>query len=621
MYTKRLRIANYGPIDHLDITLPFEGDNPKPALLVGENGSGKSILLSHIVNGLVSAKGVAYPESPEVETGKVYKLRSSSYVKAGSEYYFGKIDFEDGLFVTEMRSRRRKQEYRVLPAGLSEPDIQDAWSNMGPDENDYIDSSFSLDNKRRIDELFAENCVLYFPHNRFEEPAWLNEENLKAQAQYMNLRRMQGYTSRKLIEHSPLHDNQNWLFDLLYDRAVLEIETRRMNFPVANSTDSIPLPVFLGYFGDAARAYETILRIVRIITRRQDARFGIGRRRNRVVSLTSDVTGQIVPNIFQLSSGETSLLNLFLSILRDFDLSDTPFSQTTDVRGIVLVDEIDLHLHAVHQHDILPTLIQMFPKVQFIVTTHSPLFVLGMRAIFGEDGFVLYRLPQGQQISPEEFSEFGEAYRAFTTTARFSDDIRAALEGAQKPIVFVEGTVDEKYLRRASELLSGEAVLNRFEIRDGGGAGNLAKIWKDSLLPLTETMPQKVLLLFDCDKDRPSDNKGKLMQRTIPLQIQNPIKKGIENLFDEDALKRAQQHKPAFIDVDPGRIRTVRGQPQPVPDELTVNEDEKANLCEWVCDNGTREDFQHFQVIFDLMEEALDSLPQNVVVPDSKDTP
>ena len=97
---------------------------------------------------------------------------------------------------------------------------------MSPDENDHIASSFSLDNKGSIEELFAKNCVLYFPHNRFEEPAWLNEENLKAQAQYMNLRHMQGYTSRKLIEHSPLHDNQNWLFDLLYDRAVLEFETR-----------------------------------------------------------------------------------------------------------------------------------------------------------------------------------------------------------------------------------------------------------------------------------------------------------------------------------------------------------------------------------------------------------
>lgn len=70
MYTKRIQIHNYGPIDRIDISFPFEDDNPKPVLLVGENGSGKSIVLSHIVNGLITAQQVAYPETPEVAAGR-----------------------------------------------------------------------------------------------------------------------------------------------------------------------------------------------------------------------------------------------------------------------------------------------------------------------------------------------------------------------------------------------------------------------------------------------------------------------------------------------------------------------------------------------------------------------
>ena len=97
MYTRRIQLANYGPIEKLDIAFPFEGETPKPVVLVGENGSGKSILLSHIVNGLISAKGIAYPETPEVELGKVYKLRSSSYIKSGCEYYFGRVEFDGGF--------------------------------------------------------------------------------------------------------------------------------------------------------------------------------------------------------------------------------------------------------------------------------------------------------------------------------------------------------------------------------------------------------------------------------------------------------------------------------------------------------------------------------------------
>ena len=56
MYVKRIQLLNYGPIDHIDLELPFDEERPKPVLLIGENGSGKSILLSHIVNGLISAK-------------------------------------------------------------------------------------------------------------------------------------------------------------------------------------------------------------------------------------------------------------------------------------------------------------------------------------------------------------------------------------------------------------------------------------------------------------------------------------------------------------------------------------------------------------------------------------
>ena len=38
----------------------------------------------------------------------------------------------------------------------------------------------------------------------------------------------------------------------------------------------------------------------------------------------------------------------------------------------------------------------------------------------------------------------------------------------------------------------------------------------------------------------------------------------------------------------------------------SVTDSEKANLCDWLCENGTPEDFQHFNLIFDLVEEALD---------------
>ena len=46
-----------------------------------------------------------------------------------------------------------------------------------------------------------------------------------------------------------------------------------------------------------------------------------------------------------------------------------------NTEGIVLIDEIETHLHLELQKEILSLLVQMYPKIQFIVSTHSP-FIL-----------------------------------------------------------------------------------------------------------------------------------------------------------------------------------------------------------------------------------------------------
>lgn len=46
-------------------------------------------------------------------------------------------------------------------------------------------------------------------------------------------------------------------------------------------------------------------------------------------------------------------------------------------KGIVLIDEVDLHLHPLWQRIILKQLNHTFPNIQFIVSTHSPIIVVG----------------------------------------------------------------------------------------------------------------------------------------------------------------------------------------------------------------------------------------------------
>ena len=608
MYVKRIQVHNYGPIDRIDISLPIEEEVPKPVVLVGENGSGKSILLSHIVNGLLVAQQIAYPESPEVDTGKVYKLRSSTYIKSISEYYFARVDFISDLFHGEFRSLRKKSLYSVIPAGVPVGDARDAWNSMASDTNDHLVSNLTKIDRRKIEDAFNQNCILYFPANRFEEPAWLNEENLHAKANFMDLKHLQGHTDRRVINHASLDDNQKWLFDVAYDSRALEIRTRDVQFPVTNGEGKevyFPLQQFQGYSGEATIAYESALEILRLIIGYPNARFNIGGRLDRAVSVVSD-GGQLVPNIFQLSSGETGLLNLFLTILRDSDVCRTYFRNASNICGIVVIDEIDLHLHSRHQNEVLPALIQMFPRVQFVVTTHSPLFVLGMRRAFGEDGFALFRLPEGQQISPEEFSEFGDAYRAFAETTKHSRELQVAIEKARRHIVIPEGETDRQYILKAAEVLGKQDILTRLDIWEGKGASNLNHIWKVSDLFSANLGSLELMLLYDGDTRQTPAYRDKTFKRVIPLNEQNPVQKGIENLFGEETLVRARQQNASFINECGERIDTLDGENIVIPATWSVNSNQKMNLCNWLCENGTADDFRGFEVVFELLQELFE---------------
>ncbi len=607
MYVKKLQLMNYGPIGELSLELPFENEMPKPLVLVGTNGSGKSIALSHVVNGLLIAQGAAFPETPEVESNKVYKLRSSTYIKEGREFSFSRVEYEGGFFVSEIRTMLLKEEYTSPPLGVSGTSVEPMWNKVVQGSDDFFDSNSSQQGtKRFIEEAFRSNCVLYFPFNRFEEPAWLNLRNLLDQAQYMDIEHISGYTSRKVIAASPLRDNRNWLFDVIFDRSAFELQTQSINVPVNNGSATVPLPVFAGYSGYSNQMYEAALKLVQAVTRREDATFRIGGRKNRVVAMQYG-SSAVAPNIFQLSSGETSLINLFLSILRDFDLSGASFSGVGSIRGIVLVDEVDLHLHSVYQYEVLPSLIKMFPKVQFIVTTHSPLFVLGMQKVFGDEGFVLYQLPQGQQISPEEFSEFGEAYTSFANSQKFTKDLEEAIARERKPVLLPEGATDIRYLERAAELFGKQDLLATFVLRDGGGAGTLKKIFNGFRGPLPELLDHAVVLLLDCDENKEDKQHGRLYQRQIPPQAENPVKTGIENLFSKASLERALEHDPSVIDIEREHEGQIKGVTQTVPEKWALNQDRKSDLCDWLCNEGTAEDFEAFNVIFDMLAEVVQS--------------
>lgn len=80
-------------------------------------------------------------------------------------------------------------------------------------------------------------------------------------------------------------------------------------------------------------------------------------------------------DIIQLSQGEKSLLALVGDIARRLAMMNPTLEDPLKGEGIILIDEIDLHLHPRWQRSIVRRLRETFPKCQFILTTHSPLVI------------------------------------------------------------------------------------------------------------------------------------------------------------------------------------------------------------------------------------------------------
>lgn len=79
-----------------------------------------------------------------------------------------------------------------------------------------------------------------------------------------------------------------------------------------------------------------------------------------------------------LSSGEKSLLMLVGDLARRLALANPDAKDPLkEGQGIVLIDEIDLHLHPRWQRKVMSKLQEIFPKIQWVVTTHSPLVISG----------------------------------------------------------------------------------------------------------------------------------------------------------------------------------------------------------------------------------------------------
>ena len=97
---------------------------------------------------------------------------------------------------------------------------------------------------------------------------------------------------------------------------------------------------------------------------------------DRILFLEKD--GAEIP-FDSLSGGEQAFFLLAADLARRL-MIESPNTPVSETPGLVCIDEIELHLHPAWQRKILKNLMETFPACQFVVSTHSPQVIAGVKA-------------------------------------------------------------------------------------------------------------------------------------------------------------------------------------------------------------------------------------------------
>ncbi len=161
-------------------------------------------------------------------------------------------------------------------------------------------------------------------------------------------------------------------------------------------------------------------------------------------------------DIAQLSQGEKSLMALVGDIARRLAILNTALENPLEGEGIVLIDEVDMHLHPKWQRIIISRLNTTFPNCQFILTTHSPIVISEI------PNLLCYSLNDGK------LEKLNNLYGTDVNLVLLRD-MDAEIRNAQVQAAFDEllDTIQNGKINEAKELLSAleqKVAINHIEL-------------------------------------------------------------------------------------------------------------------------------------------------------------
>ena len=552
MYVNNIKIKNYGSIEEFEINANFNEDgSPKPIILMGKNGSGKTLSLSQIIQAILLYKSDKYNEMPEKDKNQLYKVMSTAYIKNDKEESFVSVSFDNKKYnYVEVMSKN--------PNSTIEKNSYPDYTSKLRNNADFKETGMYNDKTGELD--YDKNVCLYFPVDRHYIPGWKNN-NLKSNIGAEN--RIIAINTRNILCNTIQKDFEGFIINSVVDQYLYDHKVFVQNngkFIV----DSLGNPV-INYIGKNNSIINFINSILSEFKndKYNRKRLYISRKENRKIGVMGIKSNgddeEIIDSFSKLSTGEYSLLSMFTAILMDYDKTQSNSSfNFHDIKGIVLIDEAELNLHIDLQMNALPRLMKKFKNVQFIITTQSPFLIYGINDVY-KGACDIYDMPKGIQV--ENIIDLSEVKKSYDALIEHNEDLFSLVnqtkneikDSSDDLIVITEGKTDPIYLKVAKDKLG---VLKDKKIKFIGLKTKDANKYQDegwsALNKLADAMtvvPQNipVVLLYDRDvlikemlENKYVEFSENIYKMCIPIPSHRSDSKDlcIEHYFKDSELKR-----------------------------------------------------------------------------------
>lgn len=360
MHLRQLRLQNIACFE--DVTLDFTNENGEPCqwiVLLGENGSGKSTALHAIATLIPTAENQASAYAsgrPWIRDGAMQADISMQIVSDKEDFLYAKdnrIDLsctlrEKGHLATRIDSSIVSTAYEAALEHLESDEITEGWFAAG--------YRTSIGGRRFIDSN--------------SEPTSYAIAAPKAD-RFASL----------LDDPSRTTSIREWLADLDYR----QLKETGLEKAKAEAAFQHAIQAIISVFPNENLSFVEITPTKDVIFSENGLR----------VSIDS------------LSDGYRSVMtwvgDLVRRLVEAFPDSENPLH----AHGVVLIDEIDLHLHPRWQRTIVAQIRKVFPNLQFIVTTHSPFIAQDMTE---EDKIIVLRR-DGNHVTATEDAGFVQGWR------------------------------------------------------------------------------------------------------------------------------------------------------------------------------------------------------------------